>query len=255
MPARIKFRRALFMAVATVLSCLPAAANAVAEEPSIKFNRDIRPILAENCFACHGPDKNKRAADLRLDTQAGATADLNGTRPIVPGNPHESELLKRVTGNDETTRMPPEETGKRLTARQIELLRAWIASGAAWQDHWSYTPIERPQIPPAGDGASTNPIDAFLSVRLAEAGLAPAAEADRVTLARRLSFDIVGLPPTPEQVDVFVHDASPDAYERLVDSLLASPHYGERMAMQWLDLVRYADTTGIHGDNHRDVAP
>ena len=171
----------------------------------------------------------------------------------MPGKPEESELIAHVTSDDETVRMPPPETGKRLTARQIEQLRGWIAAGAAWQDHWSYTPIERPRVPESVPAA--HPIDAFLSARQAEAGLAPAPEADRVTLARRLSFDLVGLPPAPEDVDAFANDASSETYDRLVDSLLASPHFGERMAMYWLDLVRYADTTGIHGDNHRDVAP
>ncbi|MBI2826837.1 MAG: PSD1 domain-containing protein [Planctomycetia bacterium] len=231
-----------------------AARQGRADEARVKFNRDIRPILAENCYACHGPDKNKRESDLRLDTRDGAFAELGDHRAIVPGKPHESELLRRVTADDESVRMPPPASGKTLTPRQIDLLRTWIAEGATWQDHWSYTPIERPRVPQVASQPA-NPIDAFIAARLADAGVAPAAEADRVTLARRLAFDLVGLPPSAEQVTALVNDSSADSYERLVDALLASPHYGERMAMQWLDLVRYADTTGIHGDNHRDVAP
>ncbi|HEY1602554.1 MAG TPA: PSD1 and planctomycete cytochrome C domain-containing protein [Pirellulales bacterium] len=254
MAARHRHCPARRVALALVLAFFPAALCVAADEPAIKFNRDIRAILAENCFACHGPDKGKRAADLRLDTQSGATADLNGSHAIVPGKPEESELIKRITSEDETLRMPPAETGKHLTPREIELLKSWIAAGATWQEHWSYTAIERPSVSSA-NAELRNPIDGFLATRYAATGLAMAPEADRVTLARRLSFDLLGLPPTAEQVASFVSDARPEAYEQLVDVLLASPHYGERMAMYWLDLVRYADTTGIHGDNHRDVAP
>jgi mono/diheme cytochrome c family protein len=257
MIARCTMVRAFAFALAILASTLLATAShandsAIKDVGAIKFNRDIRPILAENCFTCHGPDKNKREADLRLDTQAGALAAVGDHHPIVPGKPDESEVLKRATTDDESLRMPPPATGKQLTAKQIELLRAWIAAGAPWQEHWSYTPIERPPLPP---NAGANPIDAFLAIRQAEAGIALTVEADRATLARRLSFDLLGLPPSPEQVEAFVNDAREDAYPKFVDALLASPHYGERMAMYWLDLVRYADTTGIHGDNHRDVAP
>ncbi|HEY2840330.1 MAG TPA: PSD1 and planctomycete cytochrome C domain-containing protein, partial [Pirellulales bacterium] len=248
----------------------PAEAPAVAVSPlpaSIAFNRDIRPILSENCFACHGPDKNKRDSDLRLDNQEGALADLGGRHAVVPKNADQSELWKRVTTADADLQMPPAATGKTLTDRQKELLRRWIDEGAQWQPHWSFTRIERPALPPVHPAPSTAtttagatpaqlaPIDQFIRAKLVEHDLAPAAPADKTTLVRRLYFDLTGLPPTPEQVAAFANDSDSAAYERLVDALLASPHYGERMALYWLDLVRYADTTGIHGDNHRDVTP
>ncbi|MEX2118672.1 MAG: PSD1 and planctomycete cytochrome C domain-containing protein [Pirellulales bacterium] len=232
---------------------LPGAAPAAG---AIRFNRDILPILSDTCFACHGPDENKRESDLRLDNHEGALADLGGRAGIVPGKPDESEVFLRITEADPSMRMPPAESGKTLSEHQIERIRRWIEEGADWQEHWSYTPLERPELPAVSDESLVaNPIDRFVLARLDELGMRPSASADRVTLVRRLYFDLVGLPPTPEQVSAFVNDPTPDAYERLADSLLASPHYGERMAMYWLDLVRYADTTGIHGDNHRDVAP
>ncbi|MEX2561482.1 MAG: DUF1549 domain-containing protein, partial [Pirellulales bacterium] len=244
---------------------LLGAGRGLAEEPAsgaapaagaIRFNRDILPILSDKCFACHGPDENKRESDLRLDNHEGALADLGGRAGIVPGKPDESEVFLRITEADPSMRMPPAESGKTLSEHQIERIRRWIEEGADWQEHWSYAPLERPELPAVSDESLVaNPIDRFVLARLDELGMRPSASADRVTLVRRLYFDLVGLPPTPEQVAAFVNDPAPDAYERLVDSLLASPHYGERMAMYWLDLVRYADTTGIHGDNHRDVAP
>jgi len=247
--------------VPTALADSPAAPPAPL--PPIAFNRDIRAILSENCFACHGPDKNKRDSDLRLDTEAGATADLGGRRAVVPKHADQSELWKRITTADEAERMPPTSTGKTLTDRQKELLRRWIEEGAQWQPHWSYTRIERPALPmvvsPTASTAqpptAAQPIDQFIRAKLAEHDLTPSAPADKITLVRRLYFDLIGLPPTPEQVAAFVNDEDPAVYERTVDALLASPHYGERMALAWLDLVRYADTTGIHGDNHRDVTP
>jgi hypothetical protein len=230
-----------------------SAASQIAWCAPVDFNRQIRPILAANCFACHGPDEAERQGDLRLDTHEGALADHDGHAAVVPGQPDVSHLLKRITSADPDERMPPADSGKKLTDQQIELIRTWIAEGAAWQEHWAYLKPARPTVP-STEPQAVNPIDDFVRSRLVVQGLSPATEADRVTLIRRLSFDLVGLPPTVEQVDSFINDSSPQAYEKLVDSLLASPHFGERMAMYWLDVVRFADTNGYHGDNHRDIA-
>ncbi len=248
---RTWLRRAV---VALALIGSPALAAETPLPAVVEFNRDVRPILSDNCFACHGPDKDARKADLRLDTEEGATADRGGYRPLVAGKPQESELYLRVSAADQKQRMPPAKFGKKLTARQIEVMRRWIEQGAKWQKHWSLLAAKRTE-PPAVSGKAPprNAIDRFILARLGQEGLEPAAEADRRTLIRRLSFDLLGLPPTPEEVDAFVADPSPDAYERLVDRLLASPHFGERMALYWLDVVRYADTAGYHSDNHRDV--
>ncbi|REK20861.1 MAG: DUF1553 domain-containing protein [Planctomycetota bacterium] len=224
--------------------CLVSAAARGQDE--VVFNRDIRPILSENCFACHGPDENQRQADLRLDiAENPLVTDL-----IASGNPDESELLARVLSDDPDLVMPPPEANKTLTAEQKELLRRWIEQGARYQGHWAYEQPVRPEVP-----ARENAIDFLVGRRLAERGLTPSPEADRRTLARRLSFDLIGLPPSPEDVDAFIADESPDAYEAFVERLLASPHYGERMAIGWLDVVRYADTIGYHSDTPRNVWP
>jgi len=229
---------------------LPAADTPAGE--SIRYNRDIRPILADNCFACHGNDKAKRKADLRLDQEAGALAERHGIRAITPHQPEKSELLRRVQATDESERMPPASFGKKLSARDMELLRKWIAAGARYEPHWSLIPPERPALP---EGSADSPIDRFIDARLRAEGLRRSPRADRRTLLRRLSFDLTGLPPSPDEVDGFLADAASDAWEKQVDRLLASPHYGERMAIYWLDLVRYADTIGYHSDNPRDIAP
>ncbi len=222
--------------------------------PLVEFNRDIRPIFSENCYACHGPDKNKRKADLRLDTEEGAFADLGGSKALVPGKRDQSELYRRVSADDDEERMPPARFGKHLSKRQVDLLGRWIDQGAKWQKHWSLIPPQRAALPKVRDRSwPANAIDYFILARLEQEGLRPSPEADRRTLIRRLSFDVTGLPPTPEEVDAFLADRSPEAYEKLIDHFLASPAYGERMALYWLDLVRYADTGGYHSDNHRDV--
>ncbi len=230
-----------------LLVLAPLAAQAA---PPIRFNKDIRPILSENCFRCHGFDSAKRKSGLRLDTPEGAMADLGGYAAIVKGRPGQSELVKRIVNHDPDELMPPRESGKKLTAAQIDLLKRWIADGAPYEPHWSFVPVARPEVPGQG-----NAVDVFVNARLGEEGLAPAAETDRATLARRVSLDLVGLPPMLEEIDAFVADRRADAYERFVDRLLASPHYGERMAMFWLDLVRYADSIGYHSDNAREVSP
>jgi len=223
---------------------------------AVEFNRDIRPILSENCYACHGPDKGQRKADLRLDTRDGLLAGHDGVQNVVPGKPDESELFQRIIARDPDERMPDPKSGKSLTPAQVAAIRAWIEQGGVYQGHWAYLAPRRPELP-AADGAdpARNPVDRLIRARLRDAGLRPAPEADRVTLIRRLSFDLTGLPPARAEVDAFLADPAPDAYERVVDRLLASPHYGERMAMGWLDAVRYADSIGYHSDTVRNVWP
>ncbi|MFO0818998.1 MAG: PSD1 and planctomycete cytochrome C domain-containing protein [Pirellulales bacterium] len=226
---------------------------------TLEFNRDIRPLLADNCFACHGPDKNKREADLRLDTQDGLFRRGDSGANIVPGKPDESQLVRRIESHDDEQRMPPPDSGKQLSDSQRALLRRWIEQGAPWEGHWAFQPIKRPTPPdvPADVGSAPvrNPIDQFVREQLRGSPLAPASEADRVTLIRRLSFDLRGIPPTVAEVDQFVLNQDPKAYEQLVDRLLASPQFGERMAHWWLDLVRYADSVGYHGDQPVSVYP
>lgn len=254
-------RRATTFGVVTVLPfglALWASAAQVKTKPAplaagkLQYNRDIRPILAENCFPCHGPDSAARKAGLRLDRFADATAVLNGHSAIVKGNPATSEMVKRITGQGPL--MPPPSTKKVVTPEQIALLKRWIAQGAEYEKHWSLIPPTRPAVPSVKDKAWVrNPIDNFILNRLERLGLTPAPEADRRTLARRLSLDLTGLPPEPADVEAFVNDKSPDAYEKLVDKYLASPQWGEHRGRYWLDAARYGDTHGIHIDNYREI--
>ncbi len=225
----------------------PAAASG----SRVRFNRDIRPILADKCFVCHGPDENERQADLRLDVREDATADRDGTPAVAPGNASKSELIRRIAAADEDERMPPGDSGRSLSNSERATLRRWIEEGAEYEDHWSYTRPARVKPPSIGTSKVT-PIDAFVIDRLKRAGWRLSPEADRRTLIRRITFDLTGLPPTAERVEAFANSKSKRAYEELVDELLASEHYGERLAELWLDAVRYADTNGIHGDNHRE---
>jgi len=220
-------------------------------EPPLEYNRHIRPILAEHCFACHGPDSAARKADLRLDQRDAAIK----SGAISPSEPDESELVRRIFAEDVSERMPPDKIHKPLKPEQKELLKRWIAQGAEYQQHWSLIAPKRPTPPAVRTPQSTirNPIDAFVLAELEKHGLTMAPEADRRTLARRLSLDLTGLPPDPERVDKFVADPSPDAYERLVDDLLQSPDWGEHRARYWLDAARFADTHGIHVDNYREI--
>lgn len=218
---------------------------------TIHFDRDIRPIFSENCFACHGPDAGKRQADLRLDTSTGATADREGVRAVVAGNPQASELFTRIHSTDASVVMPPPESNKSLTTAQKKVLEQWIAQGAVYEGHWAYETLERPEVP----AGAAHPVDCFIAARLAAEGLPAESAADRVTLARRVSIDLTGLPPEPVEIDAFSADSSPDAYERLVDRLLASPHHAERMTVWWLDLVRYGDSVGYHGDQEITMWP
>jgi len=236
----------LSRSIGLLVLVLSASASEGPPPAKIEFNRDVRPILSDNCFHCHGPDKSHRKAKLRLDVREDAIT----AKAFVPGKPGESELVKRILTSDADDLMPPEEAHKTLSKRQKDILEKWIAQGAEYQLHWSYEKPVKAAVP-----ADTNAVDVLVQKQLAEVGLKPSPEADRRTLIRRLHSDLIGLPPTPEQVAAFVADKSPDAYEKLVDRLLADPHYGERMAIGWLDVVRFADTIGYHSDNPRNVWP
>lgn len=226
-------------------------------DTAIQYNRDVLPILANNCFPCHGPDGNTRKRDIRFDLEEGLMGQTKGGLDIVvPGKPDESELYRRVAHPDVSDRMPPAQSKLELSAGQIQTLKTWIEQGAAWQGHWAFVPPEKPAVPEVSDASwCNNEIDNFILSRLDEAGLAPSAEADKETLIRRVSLDLTGLPPTPAEVDAFLEDTSDTAYEQLVDRLLASPHYGERMAFIWLDAARYADTNGYQRDTLRIMWP
>jgi mono/diheme cytochrome c family protein len=229
--------------------------HASAAEPgrgAIVFNRDVRPILSDNCFSCHGIDAKHRKADLRLDTAEGMTADNDGSRAVVPGDVAKSALIARIDSADPSEVMPPPDSHKKLTPAQRDVLRRWIEQGAPYQKHWSFEPIAKPALPAVGV-AVANPIDAFLLDRLHREQVTANAEADRRTLARRAAFALTGLPPTPAEVDAFVKDSAPGGYERLVEHYLASPRFGEEMARHWLDLARYGDTHGLHLDNERQM--
>jgi hypothetical protein len=234
---------------------LPQAARA--DNGRINFDRDIRPILSNNCFKCHGPDHKQRKAGLRLDCREGALGELkSGNRAVVPGKRDESALVARITAADAQERMPPPASGKKLSQEQIKLLKQWVEEGGEYRDHWSFVPLRRPEPPSMKDSAfAHNPIDQFVRARLEHEGLQPSPPADKLTLMRRVTYDLTGLPPTPAEVDAFLAEKSPEAYERLVDRLLASPRYGEHMARYWLDAVRYGDTHGLHFDNERSLWP
>jgi hypothetical protein len=236
----------------------PSAADAPLPD-RVRFNRDVRPILSDKCLFCHGFDKDKRKADLRLDTPEGLFGRRKHGPPVVPGKPAESPLVARVASKDPDEVMPPADHPKRLSARDVAVLSRWVEQGGQYEGHWAYLPPSRPAVPTADDsgrpGFVRNAIDAFVLQRLSAEALSPSPEADKATLLRRVTFDLTGLPPTAEEVAAFAGDRSPDAYEKVVDRLLASPRFGERMAMYWLDLVRYADTVGYHSDVPMNVSP
>ena len=239
----------------------PVTTAEAAETPEVRsarveFNRDIRPILSDRCYACHGPDSGSREAGLRLDLREAAVARREGTVAIVPGQPEQSLLMERVLATDAHERMPPEDSGKSLTAAEIDTLRRWIRQGAEYQPHWSFIRPQRPPLPAASQASWVrNPIDAFVLARLRKENLQPAVRANRTTLIRRASLDLTGLPPALEEVDAFLADTAPGAFGRMVDRLLASPRYGERMAVLWLDAARYADTNGYFTDQPRAMWP
>ncbi len=224
----------------------------LADEQPIHFNRDVRQVLSDKCFACHGPDAKTVEGDLRLDLP-DASAKPDGV--IVPGNAEASELVVRVFSDDPELRMPPPELHKDLSAVEKEVLRRWIAEGAHYEPHWAYTSIVRREPAISTTAQPANTVDRFIAARLEEEGIEPVGEADRITLIRRLSIDLTGMPPSLDEVEAFTRDTSGEAYEKLVSRMLDSPHFGERMAMYWLDLVRYADTVGYHGDQNVSQSP
>ena len=249
-------QRSVIAVVSLVSLCVASGGRAAEPPAAIRFNRDIRPILAENCFACHGPAED-RGGDLRLDVRADAIADRGSGPAIVPGKPDDSELLRRILAHDPDEVMPPPRAKKpKLRPDQLDLLRRWIAEGAPYQNHWAFEPLDRHE-PPTASGSTwgRNPIDSFIAARLRAEGLAPSPEADRTTLLRRVALDITGLQPTAEELHAFLADPAPDAYERAVDRLLASPHYGERWGRHWLDQARYADSNGYTIDAPRVMWP
>ena len=237
---------------AVIAAGLLAGSSLWAQQPAVNFQRDVRPILSDNCFACHGPDQSTRMAGLRLDIPDGAFSKRPNGAPVVPGKPDESLLYRRISAADPARRMPPAVAHKTLTEPQKETIRKWIAEGATWKQHWSFIAPVRPNPPAVRDEKwARNPIDRFVLSKLEASGLAPSPEAGRRDLVRRVSLDVRGLPPSPEEVADFVGDRSPDAYEKMVDRFLASPQYGEHRAHYWLDAARYGDTNGLHYDNYR----
>lgn len=236
-----------------VLFTLTSPAFVAAEE--VSFQRQVRGILSDKCFQCHGPDPHDRQAGLRLDKEADAKAELeSGETAVVAGQPDQSALMHRILNGDADLLMPPPESGKSLTADEIDVLRQWISEGARWEQHWSFEIVRRPKVPTSGQQTgSHNDIDRFVRARLPKHSLRPSSEADRVSLIRRVTFDLTGLPPTVDDVDAFLRDGRPDAYERVVERLLASPQYGEHMSRYWLDAARFGDTHGLHLDNYREM--
>ncbi|MEO6741430.1 MAG: DUF1553 domain-containing protein [Chthoniobacteraceae bacterium] len=255
------FRNRVCLPLASLIApALLLAPQAFAQTPP-DFQRDIRPILSDKCFQCHGPDEKERkggktgSGGLRFDTEEGSRADLDGTHAIVPGHPEQSDLIARITSKDSDELMPTPKSGKKLLPREIELLRQWIASGAKYSKHWSYEKPVRPSAPTLQNPKfkTQNSIDAFIFARLEKEKLTPQPETDRYALIRRVSLDLTGLPPTPEEADAFAADKSPDAYGKLVDRLLASSAYGEHWGRAWLDIARYADSAGYADDPPRTI--
>ena len=228
------------------------AASAHAAQP-ISFNRDVRAILSDKCFFCHGTDPKTRKADRRIDTPEGAMADIDGVRAIVSGDLAKSEVWQRIISDDMDDVMPPPKSHKTLNAAEKEVLKRWIEEGAKYQRHWAFEAPQRAALPVVKDKAWVrNPVDAFVLAGLEAKGLKPTQEADRRALARRVALDLTGLPPKPEEVEAFVKDNAPDAYEKLVAKLMATTQWGEHRGRYWLDAARYADTRGLHFDKYRD---
>jgi hypothetical protein len=246
-------------ALLPILCLAVASASAAGAAPAskVEFNRDVRPILSDTCFKCHGFDKGARKADLRLDVRDEALAPRHGDNPmipIVPGDPGRSAIWKRIITTDKDDLMPPPDSHLVLSDAQKDTIKRWIEQGAEYQPHWAFLPVKQPPVPtPKKAGWVRNPIDAFVLAKLESEKLSPSPEADRATLIRRVSFDLTGLPPKRAEVDAFVNDSSPDAYEKVVDRLLASTAYGERMAVDWLDESRYADSHGFNNDTYRSM--
>lgn len=242
--------------LSAALICLPAQAGTPTDAP-VSFSRDVRPILSRYCFKCHGPDDGSRQAGLRLDSYEHALKAADSGMPaVVPGKSGESELVRRILSEDDAEKMPPPAAKTSLTAEQKEILRRWVDQGAKYELHWAFVAPTKPALPSVKQADwAKNEIDRFILAKLEAEGLAPSPEADRYTYVRRVYLDLIGIPPTPEEADAFVNDAAPDAYEKLVDGLLKSKHYGERWARRWLDLARYADTNGYEKDRQRTIWP
>ncbi len=249
--ARIRCDSRTAMMVITLLVSVPISHSICAQQAvqPVQYNQHVRPVLAENCFACHGLDETAREADLRLDSRAVAIE----MGAIKPGDPDHSELIARVESDDPESVMPPPESGHKLSVQEIELLRRWITQGAKYEKHWSFTPPVKTKPSSSQAVRSSHPIDGFVLKRLEAVGLRPNQEAGRLQLLRRLSLDLTGLPPSMEQADAFLTDQSPQAYESVVDRLLESDAYGENWARMWLDLARYADTKGYEKDRPRTI--
>ena len=240
----------IFVKLSLAAFTMALACSSVNAAGTIQFNRDIRPILSENCFACHGPDASKRAAELRLDERDAAVAKA----AFVPGKPEESELIRRIFSNDPDTVMPTPDSHKSLTPQQKESLKAWIAEGAEYQGHWAFIEPIKPELPQVrNNGWIRNPMDRFVLSELERKGLEPSPESELRSLLRRVSYDLIGLPPTPEEIERVLADPSPERYENYVDELLKRPEWGEHRGRHWLDYARYADTHGIHFDNFREM--
>lgn len=248
-------RRAAAPATLGLFLFLTAAGTTTSTAENVNFSREILPILSDTCFACHGPDAGSRKGGLRLDTREGACGEGDSGAPaIVPGHSADSEMIRRLLSSDLDEKMPPPTANHQLSSEQISLLRRWIDEGAPWGNHWAFEPPQPPAVPTTSP-ESSHPIDAFIRHRLEKTNLHPSDEAPRATLIRRLSLDLTGIPPTPEETAAFLHDTTPGAYDRVVDRLLASPHYGERMAWDWLEAARYADSNGYQGDSERTMWP
>ena len=246
--------RWLFLVTAVTIALATRGSPAAELKPQVRFNRDIRPIMSDTCFKCHGPGTRK--AGLRLDLREDALKPTrSGVLPIVPGKADQSEIVRRVLSTDENDLMPPPASHKTLTPEQKRLIQKWVGQGAPYEKHWSFEPPVKTE-PPRVEGPGfhvRNPIDAFVADRLRQEGLTMSPEADRATLLRRLAFALTGLPPTPREVDEFLGDTGAKAYEKMVERYLASERFGEEMARHWLDVARYADTHGLHLDNERQM--
>src|SRR6266496_495695 len=249
MPALARLTALTLLAACALATAFAASAKKQSGTEPVEFSSQIRPLISSKCFSCHGPDESSRKAKLRLDLRDEAIKDHKGTRAIVPGDAASSEMVRRITATDPDDLMPPPKTGRTLSAVEIDLLKRWIQQGAAYSPHWAFVKPERAALPAVKIKSwPRNAIDYFILAKLEKNGLKPSPPADRYTLVRRLSLDLTGLPPTPAEVNAFVNDQQPDAYERLVDRLLRSPAYGERWARLWLDLARYADSAGYGSD-------
>ncbi len=246
---RYAVQRRIPVCIFTIVSLAGSLVACADESSAIDFTSQIRPLLSDKCFQCHGPAEEDREADLRLDIKESAFAEVSEGKAIVPGKPHDSVIYQRITSDDEDQIMPPADAGKKLTDQERDLIRKWIEQGASWSEHWAFVPPKRPDVPKVqDDGFVQNPIDAFVLHRLEENGLRPAKKADRAKLLRRLHLDLTGLLPTVREIDQFLNDISDDAYKNKVEELLRSPHYGEKWARHWLDAARYSDSDGFEKD-------